>query len=125
LFNHFCLFWNCSGLQRVCESGCVSDTYYWVVSSPPATACTLTLCAFIWLSELKLFPHISHLKVSLSVSDIILDKIKNVLVYLRLSFSLTSLLYKLSVLLLRSASLLTFKYYWYIPIFRFLKHLLS
>jgi hypothetical protein len=78
----------------------VSDAYYRVVSSPPATAWTLTLCAFIWLSELKLIPHISHLKVSLSVSDIILDKIKNVLVYLRLSFSLSSLVYKLSCIVI-------------------------
>jgi hypothetical protein len=46
--------------------------YYLVVSSPPATAWLLTLWAFIWLCELKLIPHLSHVKISssFSVSDI-------------------------------------------------------
>ena len=38
--------------------------YYLVVSSPPAMAWSLTLWAFIWLSELKFLPHLSHLKPS-------------------------------------------------------------
>jgi hypothetical protein len=49
----------------------VCDAYYLVVSSPPAIACSLTLWTFIWLSELKLIPHLSHVKISsFSVSDI-------------------------------------------------------
>jgi hypothetical protein len=54
-------------------SGCIMcATYYLVVSSPPATAWLLTLWAFIWLCELKLIPHLSHVKISssFSVSDI-------------------------------------------------------
>ena len=41
-----------------------NQVYYLVVISPPATAWLLTLWAFIWLSELKLIPHLSHVKTS-------------------------------------------------------------
>ena len=48
-----------------------TKAYYLVVISPPATAWLLTLWAFIWLSELKLISHLSHVNISsFSLSDI-------------------------------------------------------
>jgi hypothetical protein len=48
--------------------------YYLVVSSPLARAWSISLWAFIWHSELKLIPHLSHVEIfsssSFSVSDI-------------------------------------------------------
>jgi hypothetical protein len=63
--------WSC--LETTFSRNGTYKLYYLVVSSPFVRAWSLSLWAFIWHSELKLIPHLSHVEISsssFSVSDI-------------------------------------------------------